>query len=239
MLVSDIPLRNWRPREGYWVLIMYLGASSGSIARRTATSDATIAWRALLASTKPADISQGKVKEAADLARCKSEVAAEIQRCARAPPRFSKDGRVALIRIDSPAQVHPVIASRWANSLKGKTLEIVMVANTSYLPNRVNFAMRIAKSGGGTIASTEPMDIIAFLRQAVTKVPGLADEVGADFARGHAQATGGSVALEVFDKVLLAVGFEEGGAPSKKKEEKTVNPKGTLEAFGFKKLATK
>ncbi|KAJ3046041.1 hypothetical protein HDV00_003790 [Rhizophlyctis rosea] len=207
--------------------------------RRAALSDPTPAWRALLASSTAADISQRKVSDAAKLQNCRSDVSAEIQRCSRAPPKFSSDGRVALIRIDSPCQVHPVIASRWANTLKGKSLEIVMVANTSYLPGRVNFAMRIAKAGGGTQASPTPIDIIAFLREAVTGVPGLADEVGEDFARGHAQATGGSVAAEVFDKVLQAVGFDgtDGSSNRKKKEEKTVNPKGTLEAFGFKKLS--
>ena len=36
-------------------------------------------------------------------------------------------GRLALIRLSSPCQVHPVIATRWSGSLKGKTLLAVMV----------------------------------------------------------------------------------------------------------------
>ena len=50
------------------------------------------------------------------------------------------------------------------------------------------------------------------------------------FVRGHAQAKGGSVAVEVFDQILRAMGFEDGGAPNKKGEMAS-NPKGTLEAF--------
>ncbi len=36
-------------------------------------------------------------------------------------------GRLALIRLSSPCQVHPVIATRWSGSLKGKNLLSVMV----------------------------------------------------------------------------------------------------------------
>lgn len=90
------------------------------------------------------------------------------------------------------------------------------------------------------MSSPMPIDIIAFLRDAVQRVPGLADEVGEDFARGHAQATGGSVAAEVFPKVLQALQFDEGSLSGRKTNEgQVVNPKGTLEAFGFKKMSVK
>ena len=36
-------------------------------------------------------------------------------------------GRLALITLSSKCQVHPVIATRWSGSLKGKTLLAVMV----------------------------------------------------------------------------------------------------------------
>ncbi|KAJ3299671.1 hypothetical protein HK104_007742 [Borealophlyctis nickersoniae] len=214
--------------------------------RRTATSDPTPAWRALQASTSASDISQGKVTDVPHLRDCRSQVASEIQRCARAPPRFSDDGRVALITISTPYQIHPIIASRWSNTLKGKSLHIVMVANTGYLPHRTNFAIRVAQRGGGTIANGA-MDIMRFLEECVAKVPGLREECGDEFAKGHAGASGGSVREEVFGRVVEAMGFVSGGARGKTKsnERKAQDRdvvgtgKGTLESFGFTKVAKK
>ena len=48
--------------------------------------------------------------------------------------KFSPDGKIAVFRIRSEAQVHPVIATRWAGHLQSKALEIVLVANEGYLP---------------------------------------------------------------------------------------------------------
>jgi len=72
-------------------------------------------------------------------------------------------GTVALITINSGAQIHPLIATRWCSSLKGKNLRYVMVANHGYLPDRVNFAARIAKNRANPDI---PVDLIASFKAA-------------------------------------------------------------------------
>lgn len=78
-------------------------------------------------------------------------------------------GTVALITINSGAQIHPLIATRWCSSLKGKNLHYVMVANHGYLPDRVNFAARIAKH---RVNPEEDMDLIAAFKAAAALDPG-------------------------------------------------------------------
>jgi len=53
------------------------------------------------------------------------EIREEVEKRTHARPVFSKDGRIAVLKIESEAQVHPIIATRWAGFLKSKTLEIV------------------------------------------------------------------------------------------------------------------
>jgi len=53
----------------------------------------------------------------------------------KAAPVFSN--RVALIRLDTPCQVHPLIAQIWRTRLPQY---IVISANEGYLPGRVNFS---------------------------------------------------------------------------------------------------
>lgn len=78
-------------------------------------------------------------------------------------------GTVALITINSGAQIHPLIATRWCSSLKGKNLRYVMVANHGYLPDRVNFAARIAKNRANP---DMPVDLIASFKAAAATDPG-------------------------------------------------------------------
>lgn len=90
-----------------------------------------------------------------------------------------------MIQIHSSAQVHPVIATRWANSLKEPDLDMVIVANDGYLPNMVNFAARLGKSGR---CKDPPVNLIQLLRQSVENHdPALMQLLGDNFARGHAQ----------------------------------------------------
>ena len=95
------------------------------------------------------DISEGRVPGVDALRDCRLEVQREVARCAKAPPRFS--GNVALLLFSSGAQVHPLVAVRWAQRFPE---HIVIAANAGYLPGRVNFSVR----------SREPRDLIAFLR---------------------------------------------------------------------------
>ena len=69
------------------------------------------------------------------------------------------------------------------------------VANTGFIPDKVNFAMRIARSGGGTLARSadDAVDLIALIKDAAASSEDseLVAELGPDFARGHAQVRRG------------------------------------------------
>lgn len=151
--------------------------------RRTATYDVQSAWDALSAAgdasaaaaadgngsddgKSPAPAALTSILTHPRLLAARAEVNAEVERCTHTPPRFSRDGRVAVFRIHSAAQVHPVIATRWAGHLRSRLLEIVLVANDGYLPGKVNFSCRVARCAKGARPEGQgEVDIIASLRE--------------------------------------------------------------------------
>lgn len=153
-------------------------------ARRAGAHDVATALRVLAAAGAPHDVVSAESEDAMRLRAARSEVAKETERCARTSPQII--GNVALIRIRSKAQVHPLVAVRWRTRLAGK---IVLVANEDFLPGRVNFVVRTARD----------LDLIAWLRS----VP--IGDVGEDFARGHPAATGGSLTYEQFDRLVAVL----------------------------------
>lgn len=97
-----------------------------SSARRTPEFDVEKAWNALLSAKSLADILTSPF-----LLECRARTSEETSRWQGAPPKFSKDGRIAIITIHSAFQVHPLIATRWASTLKAsKNLVLVMVSPT-------------------------------------------------------------------------------------------------------------
>jgi hypothetical protein len=66
------------------------------------------AWNALLDAKDPKQILNNH-----RLAEARQEVNQEVERQTHTPPKFSKDGKIAVLKINSKAQVHPVIATRW------------------------------------------------------------------------------------------------------------------------------
>ena len=154
-------------------------------ARRTAAYNVRSAWDVLLRTmTSPHHILQS-----AALCRARKEVNAEIARVSRNRPYFSGDGRIALIRVSSGAQVHPVIATRWSSSLKSKSLEVVMCANNGYLPGMTNFSCRVAKCARErrVYLNISEVNIIEILKEYADREEGLSELMGDDFARGHKQ----------------------------------------------------
>ncbi|EXJ87871.1 hypothetical protein A1O1_04798 [Capronia coronata CBS 617.96] len=191
--------------------------------RRTAKYDVITAWTALLNSTDPKDLlTNGRLQSA------RAEINTEVELNTHTPPKFSADGRIAVLRIDSPAQVHPVIATRWAGHLNSKALEIVVCANSGYLPGMVNFSCRIARCAR---TRDPPVNIIDSLKAAAAlSTDGLKDRLGESFARGHKEASGGVVPVEAFEELmrLLKVGEKpnkkEGGEEEPRaKRRKTVD----------------
>ncbi|EXJ67686.1 uncharacterized protein A1O5_09032 [Cladophialophora psammophila CBS 110553] len=169
--------------------------------RRTAKYDVITAWTALLRSKDPKDLlSNGRLQSA------RAEINAEVELNTHTPPKFSPDGRIAVLRINTRAQVHPVIATRWAGYLNSKALEIVLCANSGYVPGMVNFSCRIARCAR---SRHPPVNIIESLKAAADlSSDGLRDRLGESFARGHKEASGGVVPAEAFEElmVLLKIG---------------------------------
>ncbi|TVY49265.1 hypothetical protein LOCC1_G000819 [Lachnellula occidentalis] len=199
--------------------------------RRTGTYDVITAWTALLEAKDPKEILNNR-----RLALARQEINEEVEKRTHTPPKFSKDGKIAVLKIDSQAQVHPVIATRWASHLKSKALEIVMVANYGYLPGKVNFSCRIARCVRGR---DPPVNIIESLKAvADLDTTDLVKRLGENFARGHKEASGGIVNTAEFEELysLMKVGEkpdkEEGDAPKKKVEKSP--QKNTLNNY-FKK----
>ncbi|OLN96251.1 hypothetical protein CCHL11_04434 [Colletotrichum chlorophyti] len=195
--------------------------------RRTASYNVSSAHDALRAATSPKDLLSNRALLAA-----RAEVNAEVERCTHTAPKFSSDGRVAVFRIRSAAQVHPVIATRWAGHLSSSKLEVVLVANEGYLPDVVNFSCRVPRCAR---TREPPVNIIEVLRDVAARAedPTLRERLGSSFARGHKEASGGIVPKAEFEELMavLEVG-KKVERESPKKMPKAVQGNTLLNYFG-------
>ncbi|KAI1326907.1 DHH family protein [Xylariaceae sp. FL0255] len=190
--------------------------------RRTSTYDVPGAWAALISSSSPSELLKNTTLLAA-----RAEVNAEVERCTHTAPKFSSDAKIAVFRIRSEAQVHPVIATRWAGHLQSPKLEVILVANEGYLPGMVNFSCRIPRSAR---ARDPPINIIEVLRDVAGRAsdPTLRERLGESFARGHKEASGGIVPTAEFEEFLdvLEIGKKPDMGASPKKGSKKDAPTG-------------
>lgn len=97
-------------------------------------------------------------------------------------------GNVALVRINSACQIHPLIAQSWRSRLPKY---IVIAANEGYIPGRVNFSVR-TNSG---------VNVLDFLRGV-----DLSEGEG-NYGHGHDSASGGSLPMERWNELLIKLGF--------------------------------
>ncbi|KAJ4118923.1 hypothetical protein NW768_010663 [Fusarium equiseti] len=196
--------------------------------RRTAAYNVPLAWEALEAAEAPIDILENKKLRAA-----RDEVNMDVMAHTRTPPKFSSDGRIAVFRINSPAQVHPVIATRWAGHLSSAKLEVILVANQGYQPGMVNFSCRIPKCARGR---DPPVNIIEILREkaSLAKDPTLRERLGESFARGHKEASGGIVPKAEFEEFIeiLEVGQKPAELPKQRKKGSPKQRNNLLNYFG-------
>ena len=187
--------------------------------RRHADYDVKSAWDVLESAHGPKDILKSNF-----LLDVRDQVTAETERCSHSPPKFSEDGCVAVLRICSKAQVHPVVATRWAGFLKSNKLRWVMVANEGYVEGLVNFSGRVARSAkaregyedGTTVDIQEDLKTYAKMHESGT----LLERLGPSFARGHVQASGGIVGKQEFEELMSAMKIGEG-----KRTTQKANPK--------------
>lgn len=211
------------------------------------TDDVLSAWEALSDTSDPNSVSKN-----ARLLDARAEVNEEVERCTHAAPKFSGDGKVAVFRIKSQAQVHPVIATRWAGHLQSSKLEIVMVANEGYLEDKVNFSCRVPRCAR---SRETPVNIIDSLK-AYASVPEIKDagigdteqgearpegltllqRMGENFARGHVQASGGIVDNADFEELMrrMEIGVKKATDSTPSEPKRKVKQKNTLLTY-FKK----
>ena len=156
--------------------------------RRTAAADAGPALRLLLNADGPKRITKGDDADALALHAAKAEVRAAMDEAKRVPPLIAGD--IALLRLDSPCQIHPLIAQQWRGRLRDK---IVIAANRGYRPGWVHFAARSATG----------RDLIAFLAD---HRPATA---GGRYGNGHAQATGGALQVADWNGFITGLGLPQ------------------------------
>lgn len=158
--------------------------------RRTALADAGPALRLLLDADGPKRITKGDDADAKALRAAKAEVRLAMDEGKRVAPLVVGD--VALIRLHSPCQIHPLIAQQWRGRLKDK---IVIAANSGYRTGWVHFAARSASG----------RDLLAFLAE---HRPGGAD---GRYGNGHAQATGGALPIASWNEFVARLGLPPAG----------------------------
>jgi len=154
--------------------------------RRAAAGDARPALRLLLTARDPREVVRGDAPEVALLRAARVEVNEAFAEAKRGSPRFG--GSVAMIRMHTPCQVHPLIAQIWRTRLPRY---IVMAVNTGYLPGRVNFSVRAA----------EGTNVLEFLREHAPA------EAGDAYGHGHDQASGGSLSFTAWNEFATGLGF--------------------------------
>lgn len=156
--------------------------------RRTAAADAGPALRLLMTADGPKAITKGTDADALALHAAKAEVREAMAEAKRAPPTIAGD--VALIRLHTPCQIHPLIAQQWRGRLGDK---IVIAANSGYRPGWVHFAARSATG----------RDLVAFL---ASHRPANAD---GRYGNGHAQATGGALRIADWNLFITGLGLPQ------------------------------
>lgn len=155
--------------------------------RRKADYNPEISAKVLLTHSSPRDIVNSTTPEVEQLRYSREQVKVEMEKARKAAPTFA--GNVALIRINSPCQIHPLIAQSWRVRLPKY---IVIVANEGYLPGKVNFSAR-TDSG---------IKVLDFLRNV-----GLPEGEGS-YGHGHDFASGGSLPIARFNELLDKLGFD-------------------------------
>jgi len=162
--------------------------------RRTASGNADGALRLLLKADGPKQLLSGEFEETAALQAAKSEVGTALAIARKLPPRFSTEVRDELgadlvaIRIDTPCQVHPLIAMQWRARFPKS---VVFGVNTGYRPGWVHFS-------GRAPAGVNLLEFLARHRP---------DEADASYGLGHNQASGGALPWDVWNRWADEVGF--------------------------------
>ena len=164
--------------------------------RRSASGEAKPALDLLLKAENPKDVVDGGHAETKTCQDAREEVKDALAQGRKQPPRFGSRYKrdVAIIRLDSPCQIHPLVAQSWVGRLRSKNQAgvIVFAANFGFHEGQVSFAGR---AGGEA-------DIIDFLARHRPE--------GADptrYGNGHRRASGGTLPIEAWNSFVKELGF--------------------------------
>ncbi|AFL89550.1 hypothetical protein Terro_3333 [Terriglobus roseus DSM 18391] len=162
--------------------------------RRTAVGDASVAMNLLLRVDTPKQALSQPSAELDALRAAKLEVNEALAIARKSPPRFSTRWRDELgadmiaVRIDTPCQVHPLVAQIWRPRFPKA---VIFGVNVGFRPGYVHFAGRAPK----------PVNIVKFLR---AHTPAGADGT---FGGGHDQASGGALPVALWNPFALEMGW--------------------------------
>ncbi len=162
--------------------------------RRSATGDATVALQILLEGASPKQILASDSPSLHALKEAKAEVGEALASARKAPPKFSSKWKdelgadIVCIRIDTPCQVHPLVAQIWKPRFPQA---VVFGVNVGFRPGYVHFAGRAPKH----------VNLVQFLRN---HTPNGADGT---FGGGHDQASGGALPMAIWNAFITEMGF--------------------------------
>ncbi len=154
--------------------------------RRASQSNPEAGARALLKFSSPKELCLSDDEDVLQMKAAREEVKVALNEAKKGAPIFA--GQVALIRVHSRCQIHPLIAQIWRGRLPKY---IVIAANEGYMEGRVNFS---ARSGNDT-------NVLQFLRGVE-----ISDGEG-NFGHGHDGASGGSLPPARWNELLAKLGF--------------------------------
>lgn len=157
-------------------------------ARRVGVPEVDLALEVIRSFPDPKTLVASNDSRVERLRELRETVREETEKAKKSAPTFSKN--VALILVDSPCQVHPIIAQIWRGRLPKY---YVLVANTGYEQGFVHFSGR----------SRGSMRILEKLRS----LPSWSFDAG--FGQGHDHAAGGVVSTELWGRILGELGFSE------------------------------
>lgn len=164
--------------------------------RRSAGGDAGPALALLLKARDPADAVSGDHPETALCQAARDEVKAAVAEGRRQPPRFGAryGSDLAIVRVDSPCQIHPLVAQSWTGRLRKKDRPgmIVFAANVGFQPGQVSFS-------GRANGEADIIDLLARHR------PEGADPTR--YGNGHRKASGGTLPVEAWNAFAADLGF--------------------------------
>ena len=162
--------------------------------RRTAQGDASQAMQLLLTAETPKQALATPSPEREALKAAKAEVNIALADARKAPPRFSTKWREELgadmiaVRMDTPCQVHPLVAQIWRPRFPNA---VIFGVNTGFRPGYVHFAGRAPKH----------VNLVHFLR---AHTPDGADGT---FGGGHDQASGGALPVALWNPFAEEMGW--------------------------------